>query len=50
MPEILTKTFYNNTILEWLISLSMIVGAFVIGKAMYWFFGNIVKKLTQKTN
>lgn len=49
MTEFLTKTFYNNTILEWLISLSIIVGSFIVGKALYWFFGNIVKKLTKKT-
>lgn len=47
--EFLQKTYYGNTVLDWLIALAIIVGAFVLGKALYWVFGNIVKQFTKKT-
>jgi len=47
--EFMAKTFYGNTITQWAIALGIIVGAFVVGKALYWVFGSVVRKLTAKT-
>ena len=49
MADFLTKTFYGNTISQWAIALGIIVGVFVVGKILYWFFGGVVRKLTSKT-
>lgn len=49
MSEFFDKTFYGNTVAEWSIALLIIVGSFVLAKIIYWVFGNIVKRLTQKT-
>ena len=47
--EHLKQTFYGNTLLDWLISLAVIVGSLIVARLLYWFFGNIVRKLTSKT-
>jgi len=47
--EFFDKTFYGNTVLQWLISLGIIIGSIIVGKLLYWFFGNVIKKLTAKT-
>jgi MscS family membrane protein len=47
--EILTKTYYANTISQWLLVLIYIFSALLIGKVLYWFSSNIIKKLTSKT-
>jgi MscS family membrane protein len=49
MNEFLEKTFYGNTVWEWLVSLLIIAGAFIGAKLLYWVFGNIVKKITKRT-
>lgn len=49
MRELFEKTFYGNTVAEWSVSLLIIAGTFVLAKALYWLFGNIIKKLTKKT-
>ncbi len=49
MSDFLTKTFYGNTIAEWLVSLLIIVGSFILAKALFWVSSNIVKKFTKKT-
>ena len=49
MTEILQTEFYGNDLQQWAISLLIILAAVVAGKLLYWFFGNVVKKLTQKT-
>lgn len=49
MKEFFEATFYGNTVLNWFISLLIIVGAVVAGKMVMWFFNKIVKKLTQKS-
>lgn len=49
MSEFFEKTFYGNTVWEWMISLLIITGAFIGAKILYWVFGNIVKKITGKT-
>ncbi len=47
--EIIINTYYGNTIYMWAIALLIVVGAFVIGKSLYWIIGNIIKKITSKT-
>lgn len=47
--NILTKIYYGNSVEAWAIALGIILGAFIIGKALYWIFGNIIKKITSKT-
>ncbi len=49
MTEGLARTYYGNTALQWLIALGIALGALVVGRALYWVMGNIVKKLTAKT-
>lgn len=47
--NLFSDTFYGNTILDWVISLSIIVGAVVVGKIIYWFLSKILKRFTQKS-
>ncbi len=47
--QILTKTYYNNTIAEWGKALAIVVAAMVIGKILYWISKNLLLKLTSKT-
>ena len=47
--DFLGQTFYGNTVFGWLTALAIIVGALIVGKLVYWVFGNIVKQLTKKT-
>ncbi len=49
MEAFLEATYYGNTILEWLTALSMMVGALIIGKTVYWIFQNVARRLTAKT-
>ncbi len=49
MDGILDQTFYGNTVLGWLTALSIIIGAVLVGKIVYWLFGNVLRKLTAKT-
>jgi MscS family membrane protein len=50
MEGFLSKTYYGNTILEWAIALAIVVGALVVGKAIYWFCSTVLRKLTSKTD
>ncbi len=49
MGEFFDKTFYGNTLAEWLVALLIIVGSFILAKVLYWISKNIIKKLTAKT-
>ncbi|MCF6183434.1 MAG: mechanosensitive ion channel family protein [Bacteroidales bacterium] len=49
MSEFFEKTFYGNTIAEWSIAFLIILGTFILAKAIYWLSGNIIKKITKKT-
>ena len=49
MQEFLSSTFYSNTISQWAISLAIIVGALVVGKALYWIFSNTMRRLTARS-
>jgi len=45
----LTMTYYDNTIKQWALAALMVVGAIVVGKALYWLIGKTVKRLATKT-
>ena len=47
--DFLEKTYWGNTVNEWLIALGIVVGAYVISKLAYWVLSNVVRKLTEKT-
>ncbi|MEM7353954.1 MAG: mechanosensitive ion channel family protein [Acidobacteriota bacterium] len=49
MEDFLEATFYGNTVLEWATALAIVVGALVVGKAVYWVFQNVARRLTAKT-
>lgn len=49
MMDFLQKEFYWNTVGQWLLALGIIVLSVMLGKAIFWFISNIVKKLTAKT-
>lgn len=41
--------FWNNSLLEWLISGTIIIGGFLIGRCVYWISTKILIKFTAKT-
>ena len=45
----LTKTFYMNTILEWLIAFGIMLLFIILGKIIYRFTTNVLKKLAKKS-
>ncbi len=49
MLEFLEKDFYWNTVGEWLLALAIMLAGVVLGKAVFWIIGNVVKKITAKT-
>ncbi len=49
MKEFLAKEFYYNNVGDWGITILIILASVIAGKIIYWFFGNVVKKLTAKT-
>lgn len=49
MKEFFAKEFYYNTVGDWAIALLIILGVYILSKLAYWVFGNIIKKITAKT-
>lgn len=49
MNEFFSKSFYNNTVGEWAISLAIIVGSIIIGKLIFYIISKIVKKFTKRS-
>jgi len=47
--DLLNKAYYGNTIIDWFIAFSLIALSIIIGKVIYWFTSNILKRLTKKT-
>lgn len=47
--DLLTKTYYGNTVESWLIALLIIAGALVVSKVAYWIFSRVVRRITAKT-
>ncbi len=49
MSDFLGRTFYGNTMTEWLIAAGIIVAAVVAGRLIYWIIGRIVKRAVART-
>ena len=49
MQEWLSKQYYGNTIEDWLLALGLVVAALIVGKVVYWFFKNILRRVTAKS-
>ncbi|MES9876929.1 MAG: mechanosensitive ion channel family protein [Candidatus Sedimenticola sp. PURPLELP] len=49
MTELLTHTYYGNTLQEWLIALSIIVLSALLGRVAYWAFSRIARAFTSRT-
>ena len=49
MQDFLSRTYYQNTVQQWLLALLIIAGAVILGKILYWIFGRVVRRLTAKT-
>lgn len=49
MKEFFSQKFYYNTVGEWAIALLILLASFILAKAIYWIFGNIIKRATEKT-
>lgn len=49
MQVFFEKTFYHNTIADWLIAIGIIAGAIILGKIIYWILGKFVKNRTKRT-
>lgn len=49
VQAMLTQTYYGNTVQQWLIALLIVFGAVIVGKALYWLSGNVLKRLTART-
>ncbi len=45
----MSKTFYGNTIMQWVTAFAIIIGALVLGKCIYWLIGKTVKRFASKT-
>jgi len=45
----LTKEFYGNTVFDWMHAALIIVGAVVLGKALYWVIGRTIKRMATRT-
>ncbi|MEM7345991.1 MAG: mechanosensitive ion channel family protein [Chloroflexota bacterium] len=46
---IFETTYYGNTILEWFIALSLIVGSIIISRIVYWLFNRWFRVLAKRT-
>jgi MscS family membrane protein len=49
MPEFFQKSFYGNTVQEWLVSVGVILGSVLVAKVVYWVLKNLVAGFTKKT-
>jgi MscS family membrane protein len=47
--EFFERTYYGNTVTEWLTAAGIILGAVVVGKILYWICGGVLRRLTAKT-
>ena len=47
--EFLDQEFYGNSLYNWLISLGILIGSFILVKILYWIFSNVFKGITSKT-
>ncbi len=45
----LDSTLYGNTIGRYLLAIAIVIGGIIVGKIVYWIFGNVLKAFTKKT-
>ena len=46
MQDILSKSFLNNSVQDWLIALGIALAAIVVARTIYWAIEKYVKKIT----
>ena len=44
-----TKTFYGNTVADWMKAFGIIIGALILGRILYWLIGKTIKRVAAKT-
>ena len=49
MQEILTQTYYGNTLQSWLLALTVIVLSVALGRIVFWSFSRFIRLFTAKT-
>jgi len=49
MQEILAKTYYGNTLGEWLVALLIIAVAFFVAKLLFWLTSTVARQFTRRT-
>jgi len=49
MQELLSQTYYGNTLQSWAIALTIIVLSVMLGKVIYWVFSKFVRLFTSRT-
>jgi len=49
MEELLSRTYYGNTVLDWAIAFGIIIAAFLVGKIVYWLSSTVFRQLTKRT-
>ncbi len=49
MQDLLTQTYYGNTLQGWLIGFGIILGSMVLGRAMYWLFSRVASVFTSRS-
>lgn len=49
MQDVLSQTYYGNTINQWSTALAIIVGTLIAAKIVYWIFGNVFRRLSSRT-
>ena len=47
--EYLDQNIFGNTVLHWIIALTVLSSSYVLGKVIYWMFSNVFQKFTAKT-
>jgi MscS family membrane protein len=49
MDDFFSKTYYGNTVLEYLIAFGIVLGAIIGGKILYWISKKFIKQITSRT-
>lgn len=49
MLDFLENEYFGNPLKDWAIALALILASIVVGKAVYWVFKNVFRRITAKT-
>ena len=49
MQDLLHKTYYGNTVQEWLTALLVILAATIVGRILYWIFKTVFRRYAART-